>query len=58
MIAVSTESVRTQQRIDAGKFRINGIELAPAEQTAEWGRRIFEFRAQRTVDAIRAASGD
>jgi hypothetical protein len=47
-----------QQRIDAGLFRINGVELAPAEKTVEWGRRIFEFRAQQTVDAIRAASGE
>ena len=34
-----------KQRIDADKFRINGIELAPAEKTIEWGKKIIDFRA-------------
>lgn len=55
MLAVDPQSVRMTQRIAAGNFRINGVELAPAEQTAEWGRKIFEFRAARTVKAIQAA---
>ena len=58
MAAVSSESIRAKQRIDAEKFHINGVELAPLETTADWGRKIFEFRAQRTVDAIRAASAE
>lgn len=58
MAAVSLESVRTQQRIDAGKYRINGVELAPAEKTAEWGRRIYEFRAEKTVAGIQKAFGE
>ncbi|MBL8848886.1 MAG: creatininase family protein [Planctomycetaceae bacterium] len=57
MMAVEPESVRMTQRIAAGNFRINGVELAPAEQTIEWGRKIFEFRAERTVAAIEARSG-
>lgn len=58
MLAVDPESVRMTQRIAAGNFRINGVELAPAERTAEWGRKIFEFRAAATVKAIRATFGD
>ena len=51
MMAVDPESVRTRQRITAGKFRINGINLAPKEKTIEWGKRIIEFRADATVNA-------
>ena len=38
MLAVEPASVRMKQRIAAGKFRINGVDLAPAEKTIEWGR--------------------
>ena len=55
MMAVDSESVRTKQRIAAGKFRINGIELAPAKETIEWGKRLIEFRADATVNALRVA---
>ena len=55
MMAVDPSSVRTNQRIAAGNFRINGVELAPAQRTIEWGRRIIDFRATATVKAIRAA---
>ena len=55
MMSVDPASVRTKQRIAAGKFRINGIELAPAKKTIEWGKRIVDFRAGVTVTAIRAA---
>jgi len=58
MMAVEPESVRMTQRIAAGNFRINGVELAPAEKTIEWGRKIFEFRAEKTVAAIRAQTGE
>jgi len=56
MLAMDPESVRMTQRIAAGKFRINGVELAPAEKTIEWGRKIMDYRAEQTVRAIRAAS--
>jgi creatinine amidohydrolase len=58
MMAVEPESVRMTQRIAAGNFRINGVELAPAEKTIEWGRKIFEFRAEKTVAVIRAKTGE
>ena len=52
MMAVDPTSVRAKQRIAAGKFKINGIDLAPAEKTIEWGKRIIEFRADATVKAV------
>ena len=55
MLAVEPESIRMQQRIAAGNFRINGIELAPAEKTIRWGQRIIDFRSEATVKAIRKA---
>jgi creatinine amidohydrolase len=55
MMSVDPQSVRTKQRIAAGKFRINGVDLAPAEKTIEWGKRLINFRAEATVKAIRKA---
>ena len=57
MLSVDPQTVRMKQRIAAGKFRINGVDLAPAEKTAEWGRKIVDYRADITVKAIRAAMG-
>jgi creatinine amidohydrolase len=55
MMAVDPTTVRMKQRIEAGKFSINGIELAPTEKTIEWGKKIVEFRSEATVKAIRQA---
>ena len=54
MMSVDPESVRTKQRIEVGRFRINGVDLAPAEKTIEWGRKIIDFRADVTIKAYRA----
>lgn len=54
LMAVDPTTVRMKQRIAAGKFRINGIELTPTE-TAEWGKQIISLRAETTVRAIRKA---
>ncbi|MFN0019669.1 MAG: creatininase family protein [Pirellulaceae bacterium] len=56
MMSVDPASVRTKQRIAAGKFRINGVDLAPAQKTIEWGKKIVDFRAEQTVKAIIAAT--
>jgi creatinine amidohydrolase len=56
MMAVDPTSVRMGQRIAAGKFRINGVELAPAEKTIAWGKKIIEYRAEVTAKAVRAAA--
>src|SRR4029077_20782611 len=55
MMTVDPTTVRMKQRIAADKFRINGIELAPAEKTIEWGKKIVNYRADVTVKAIRRA---
>jgi creatinine amidohydrolase/Fe(II)-dependent formamide hydrolase-like protein len=57
MMTVDPTTVRMKQRIAGDKFRINGIELAPAEKTVEWGKKIVDFRAEATVKAIQAAMG-
>jgi creatinine amidohydrolase/Fe(II)-dependent formamide hydrolase-like protein len=55
MMAVDPATVRMKQRVAAGKFRINGVELAPAAKTIDWGRKIVDYRAEVTVNAIRRA---
>jgi creatinine amidohydrolase/Fe(II)-dependent formamide hydrolase-like protein len=55
MMVVDPTTVRMKQRVAANKFRINGIELAPAEKTIGWGKKIIAFRAEQTVQAIRAS---
>jgi len=57
MMTVDPTTVRMQERIAAGKFRINGIDLVPAEKTIEWGRKIVSYRADLTVAAIKKATG-
>lgn len=54
LLAVNPTTVRMQQRLAAGQFRISGMTLSP-DQAAEWGRKIIAFRADRTVQAIRDA---
>ena len=55
MMSVDPQSVRTKQRIAAGKFRINGVDLSPVARTVDWGKRIIDFRAELTVNAIEKA---
>jgi creatinine amidohydrolase/Fe(II)-dependent formamide hydrolase-like protein len=54
MTAVDPTSVRMAQRIKAGNFRINGVELAPVEKTIAWGKKIFDYRADRAIELINA----
>jgi creatinine amidohydrolase/Fe(II)-dependent formamide hydrolase-like protein len=53
MMTVDPNTVRMKQRIAADKFRINGIDLAPAAKTIEWGKKIVDYRAEATVKAIK-----
>ncbi|HUP82262.1 MAG TPA: creatininase family protein [Pirellula sp.] len=55
MLTVDLSSIRMKQRVAAGKFKINGIDLAPVEQTIAWGKKIIDYRADVTVKAIYAA---
>ncbi len=43
------------ERMKAGKFVINGVQLAPIEKTIENGRKIVAFRTEATVAAIKKA---
>lgn len=54
LMTVSPTMVRMQPRLAAGLFRISGMTLSPAE-TAEWGKKIIAFRADRAAEAIRMA---
>jgi creatinine amidohydrolase/Fe(II)-dependent formamide hydrolase-like protein len=47
--------IRAQQRMDAGLFSINGVELAPLARTIANGRRLVQYRAEITARAIREA---
>src|SRR5262245_43597813 len=53
MMVVDPSTVRMKERIAAGKFRINGVDLAPAAKTIEWGKKIIDFRAEATATAIK-----
>jgi creatinine amidohydrolase len=55
MMTVDPATVRMPQRLAAGKFRINGVDLAPAEKSIEWGKKIVDYRANQTVAALRKA---
>ena len=54
---VDTDGIRMPERVKAGKFAINGVSLAPIEQTIADGRQIVEFRTAVSVTAIRKAIG-
>ena len=54
LMALSPTLVRMQQRLAVGLFRVGGVTLSPVE-TAEWGKKIISYRAERTVQAIRTA---
>jgi creatinine amidohydrolase len=45
--------VRFEERLKADKASINGIPISPIGETLEHGRRLIDFRAGATVDAIR-----
>lgn len=55
MVIVDPASVRFDQRVKAGRTRINGVDLAPLEKTMEIGRKLSAWRTEQTVKAIRAA---
>jgi creatinine amidohydrolase len=55
MMLIDPTSVRYDQRVKAGLAKINGVSIAPKEQTIEIARKLVEFRADYTIRAIRAA---
>ena len=55
IMTVDPNAVRIKQRIAKNKASINGISLAPVEQAITWGKKLVDYRAQVTVDAIKKA---
>jgi creatinine amidohydrolase len=55
MMLVDPNTVRMKERIAASNFRINGVDLAPADKTIAWGKKIVDHRASITVELIRKA---
>ena len=58
MMLVDTALVRAGPRMDAGLFRINGVELAPVDRTLALARALVAYQAEVTVHAIRARIGE
>jgi creatinine amidohydrolase/Fe(II)-dependent formamide hydrolase-like protein len=52
---VDPKVIRTEQRIAAGKYSVNGFDMNPPSKTIENGKKLVEYRANITVDAIRKA---
>ena len=48
-------SVRYDERVKAGKATINGVDLSNRAKATELAKKIVEFRARHTVDAINKA---
>jgi len=55
LMTVDPRTVRMTERIEANRFSINGVPLAPADATIALGHRIIERRARATAAAIRRA---
>ena len=55
MMAVDPNALRFPQRVTAKKASINGVPLEPKEKTVEWGKKIFDYRADVTVKALKNA---
>ena len=53
MMVVDPVTVRMKQRQAKGKFSINGVKLDPVQKTIAMGKKIVEYRAQITVEAIK-----
>jgi creatinine amidohydrolase/Fe(II)-dependent formamide hydrolase-like protein len=53
MYNTDPKSVRYAERVKAGKASINGVSIADAKTNADLAKKIVEFRASYTVDAIR-----
>ena len=54
---VDPRHIRVKERQAKGLFSINGVDMNPPEKTIENGKKLVEYRAKLTVDAIRKAIG-
>lgn len=56
MMVTDPAQVRFAQRVDAGLASINGVAITPLDDAVQLGRKMIEFRAGLTTDAIREAT--
>ena len=52
MMVTDPEQVRFSQRVDAGLASINGVAITPLEDAIVLGKKMIEFRAEYTAQAI------
>jgi creatinine amidohydrolase len=55
MATVDPRTIRTEQRLAAGQYSLNGFDMHPPSKTVENGQKLVAYRAQITVEAIRRA---
>ena len=55
IMTVDPTHVRVKERQAKGLFSINGVDMNPPEAAIENGKKLVEYRARLTVDAIRKA---
>jgi creatinine amidohydrolase/Fe(II)-dependent formamide hydrolase-like protein len=55
MATVDPQTIRTEQRLAAGLYSINGFDMSPPSKTVENGKKLIEYRTNLTVAAIRKA---
>ncbi|MEM7501479.1 MAG: creatininase family protein [Pseudomonadota bacterium] len=55
MMVTDRVQVRHAQRVEMGLASINGVSIESIDETVRLGRKMIEFRAALTVDAIRQA---
>jgi creatinine amidohydrolase/Fe(II)-dependent formamide hydrolase-like protein len=55
MATVNPQTIRTEQRLAAGLYSINGFDMSPPSQTVTHGKKLVAYRANLTVVAIRKA---
>ena len=55
MATVDPQLIRTEQRVKSGLYSINDFDMTPPSKTIENGKKLIEYRATITVNAIKKA---
>jgi len=55
LLAVSPESARLQERVEAHQLTVNGVNIEPIQKTIENGKVILQMQTDQTVKAIQKA---
>lgn len=55
LLAVSPESARLQERVEAHQLTVNGVNIEPIQKTTENGKVILQIQTDQTVKAIQKA---